>query len=121
MYDVKERLAGILTDFSCVDDDSVFSAYPDTVEDFPCIVFEESEQSDGDYRDNGAGGCDTFAVVHVFSKKLEDFPTAFAIMDEVYQKMLANDWVCINSREVADTQPDTEHRVATFRQFFFKE
>lgn len=104
---------------SLVSTDNIFNSYPDTIETFPCIVFIDENQSDVEYNDNKVGGSLCSVMIHIFSKKLDEYLTTSEIGIKVAEVMNEDLWYCSQNRETSDPDPDAEHRVMAFSKSIF--
>lgn len=98
-----------------VDSDRIFSSWPDEVKDFPCVIFLDENQSDGEYADNQALVSILQVSIHIFSKRLEGFATTSEIGSAVANIMNGDSWSCSQNGEIPDPQSDVEHRVMKFK------
>lgn len=102
-----------------VSGDNIFSSWPAEFETFPCIVFLDDYQSDVEYFDNKSGASRCSVTIHIFSKKLEGYLTTSEIAIAVAKVMNEDFWNCSQSGEVADPDPNAEHRVMVFNKSIF--
>lgn len=122
MINAKELYNQIFSDeriTALVPDENIFPSYPDEVEIFPCIAFMDDNQSDTEYNENMPGGENLSVMVHIFSKKLEEYLTTAKIAEVVAQVFNEKLWNCSQNREIADPDPNTEHRVMVFNTSIF--
>lgn len=125
MINAKVIYNNLLNDETIVElvgEDNILSAYPDEqIKKFPCVIFLDNNQSDGEYNDNKPGADNCSVQIHIFSKKLENYPTTSEIAI-VIAKVMNNDlWNCSQNREVSDPDPNCEHRVMIFSKSIFNE
>lgn len=106
-----------ITEF--VSADNILSAWPDEFEVFPCIIFLDENQSDSEYYDNKPGASSCYFQIHIFSKKLENYVTTSEIGVIIAKVMNEDLWNCSQNGEVADPDPDVEHRVMSFNKSIF--
>lgn len=99
--------------------DNIMSAYPAEVEDYPCIIFLDENQSDGEYNDNKAKASDCSVNIHVFSKKLDGYYSTSDIAEKICSVMNDDLWHCSKNGEVTDPDPNTEHRVLFFSKSIY--
>lgn len=97
-----------------VDEDFIFDAYPSTVEDFPCVCFVETKQTDIEYSDNAHSFEKCNVEIHIFTKALEDYPTTSEIGVVIANIFNRDFWSMQDSKEVAEPIEDVRHRVMTF-------
>ena len=103
-----------------VDDDNILSAWPDEeIENFPCIIFMDNNQADDEYNDNKAAASSCSVQIHIFSKKLDGYTSTADIAIAVAEVMNEDLWHCSQNGEVADPDPDAEHRVMSFNKSIF--
>lgn len=122
MINTKKLYNTILSDATItalVPADNIMSAYPAEVEVYPCIIFLDENQSDGEYNDNKAGSSDCSVNIHVFSKKLDGYYSTSDIAEKICSVMNADLWHCSKNGEVTDPDPDTEHRVLFFSKSIY--
>lgn len=124
MVNTKEIYNRLLGDSSLLDligGDKVFSAWPNLVDDenFPCVIFLDENQSDGEYADNRPIVARCSVAVHIFTKKVEEFATSSEIGMVIARIMGGDDWSCTQNGEVPDPLPDAEHRVMKFSKSIY--
>ena len=123
MINAKELYNSLLTDSritELVDEDNILSSWPnEEIENFPCIIFLDDNQSDDEYNDNrpSASGCSV--QIHIFSKKLDEYITTSEIAIKVAEVMNKDLWSCLQNGEVSDPDPNCEHRVMRFNKSIF--
>ena len=101
-----------------VDDDYIMDFYPETIEKFPCIIFQESGQNDREFADNLPIADEVSYQIHIYTKALADYPTSSEIGLVVAQVMKENFFTCSNNREVPDVDDNVRHRVMEFRKSY---
>lgn len=105
---------------SLVDDDNILSSWPaEEVEDFPCLIFLDDNQSDTEYNDNRPGAENCSVQLHIFSKKLDGYTTTSEIAIVIAEVMHDDLWHCSQNTEVSDPDPNCEHRVMVFSKSIF--
>jgi len=122
MINVKKIYNTLLNDSritALVDDDYILNAWPDEFEVFPCIIFMDMNQSDDEYNDNKAAASSCSVQIHIFSKKLDGYTSTADIAIAVAEVMNEDLWHCSQNGEVADPDPDAEHRVMSFNKSIF--
>jgi len=124
MINTKEIYMNLLSDEKItvvVSEDNILNAYPASIENFPCIVFIDENQSDEQYADNfpTTNRCDV--TIHIFSKKLDEYVTTSEISVIIAKVMNDNLWHCSMNKEITDPNPDVEHRVMDFSKSIFNE
>ena len=103
-----------------VDDDYILSAWPgEEIENFPCIIFMDNNQADDEYNDNKAAASSCSVQIHIFSKKLDGYTYTADIAISFAEVMNEDLWYCSQNGEVADPDPDAEHRVMSFNKSIF--
>lgn len=102
-----------------VNEDNILSAWPDEFKVFPCIIFMDNNQSDSEYNDNKAAASDCSVQIHIFSKKLDGYTSTSDIGEVVAEVFNEDLWHCSQNGEVADPDPDAEHRVMSFNKSIF--
>ena len=102
-----------------VPEDSIFNSWPSEFENFPCIVFVDEAQSDSEYYDNKPGASTCSVMIHIFTKRLDGYVTSSEVAIAISGVMNDDFWHCSQSGEVADPDPDVEHRVMVFNKSIF--
>ena len=97
-----------------VPEDNIFNAYPETIETFPALIFVDESQNDIEYADNKSMGSSCSLLVHIYSKKLNGYPTTSQIGIAVAEVMNENWWNCSSNGETAEPVDDVEHRIMRF-------
>lgn len=105
---------------SVISAENILNAYPAEVETFPCIIYLDDNQSDGEYSDNKSGASDCSIMVHIFSKKLPGYVTTTEVSLVIAEVLNEKLWHCYQNREIGDPDPDTEHRVMMFNKSIFE-
>ena len=124
MINSKEIYANLLSDErikTVVDENNILNAYPASVENFPCIVFIDENQSDGEYADNKHTADNCSVTIHIFSKKLDEYVTTSEIGVIIANVLNEDLWHCSMNREITDPNPDVEHRVMDFSKSIYNE
>ena len=122
MINAKETIYNILSDerlTSQVTD--IFDAYPTTIENFPCIIFIDSGQTDIEFADNQPLGVEVEITIHIFTKTLDGYLTTSQIGIIVDEIMKENYFICNSNMEVPDVDDNVRHRIMVFRNNFFSE
>ena len=120
MINAKKLYNTILNDSRITDMvKDVLDAYPETVEKFPCIIFQDENQSDIEFADNLPLGDSIAVQVHIFTKALKDYATTSEIGLKVAEVMRENYFTCRNNREVEDVNDNVRHRVMYFTREVF--
>lgn len=102
-----------------IPEDSIFNAYPDEIENFPCLVFLDDEQADTEYYENMPGASYCSVQVHIFTKKLDGYVSSAEVAIIVAEVMNEDLWNCSQNGEVQDSDPNVEHRVMRFGKSIF--
>lgn len=97
-----------------VPEENIFNAYPETIETFPALIFVDENQNDIEYADNKSLATSCSVLVHIYSKKLDGYPTTSEIGIKVAEVMNENWWNCSSNGETAEPANDVEHRVMRF-------
>jgi hypothetical protein len=122
MINTKEIYNKLLNDeriTELVDEDNILSAWPDEFETFPCIIFMDENQSDDEYYENMPGASRCSVQIHIFTKKLDGYASTSEIGAAVAEVFNEDLWHCSQNGEVADPDPDAEHRVMMFNKSIY--
>lgn len=122
MKNLNEIVYGILSGDEAIAGyvgDNILDAYPNMVENFPCIIFLDANQSDVEFADNKPLADEAEVEIHIFTKALDGFPTATEIGEAVYVAMNENYFVLTGGRGLSDPDPDVRHRIMNFRNIIF--
>lgn len=120
MINAKKLYNTILSDKRIQDvTKNIFDAYPETVENFPCIIFLDDNQTDIEFADNLPLGDALSVQIHIFTKALSDYATTSAIGLVVAEVMKEQYFTCRNNREVPDVSDNVRHRVMYFTREVF--
>lgn len=98
--------------------DNIMDFYPEEIETFPCIIFQENGQNDREFADNLPIADEVSYQIHIYTKALADYPTTSEIGLVVAQVMKENFFTCSNNREVPDVDDNVRHRVMEFRKSY---
>jgi len=123
MINAKKLYAKIFSDeriTAVIPENNILNAYPAEVEIFPCIIYLDENQSDGEYSDNKSGASGCSVMVHIFSKKLDGYVSTSDVAEVVAEVLNEKLWHCSQNREIGDPDPDTEHRVMVFNKSIFE-
>ena len=115
MINVKKYINGLLNGSSELKTlcKTILSSYPDEVTKFPCIIFEELNQSDTEYADMLPQGTTASISIHIFTKTLADYPTTSSIGQVCNNLLNGVLWNCDSNRELSESD-NIKHRVMTF-------
>lgn len=105
---------------SVIPGDNILNAYPAEVEIFPCIIYLDENQSDGEYSDNKSGASSCLLTVHIFSKKITGYVSTADVSVIIANVLNEKLWNCSQNKEVGDPDPDTEHRIMMFNKSIFE-
>lgn len=122
MINAKKLYNQILSDeriTALIPGENIFNSYPDEVEIYPCIIFMDENQSDTEYNENKPGASSCVVMIHIFSKKLDGFVTTSDVAEKICEVFHEKLWNCSQNREVADPDPNAEHRVMVFEKSIF--
>lgn len=120
MYNAKLLYNEILNDSRITDIvEDIFDAYPDTIETFPCIVFQEAGQRDIEYSDNSSKFVRISVQVHIFTKALDGYLTTTEIGQVVDTVMKENFFTEENNIELSEVVDNIRHRVITYNAEIF--
>ena len=97
----------------------IMSAYPQTVETFPLVVYEDQNSRDVEFSDNLPDGTAASVRVHIFTKTLTGYPTTTAIAEVVRDIFRADYWTLTANNETADVDDSIRHRVMDFTREFY--
>ena len=103
-----------------IPEDNILNAYPNEVEIFPCIIYLDDNQSDGEYSDNKSGASGCSLMVHIFSKKISGYISTAEVAIKIAEVLNEKLWHCSQNREIGDPDPNTEHRVIVFNKSIFE-
>ena len=104
-----------------VNEDNIMSSWPDEdLENFPCLIFLDDNQGDGEYNDNRPSASNCSVQIHIFSKKLEGYVSTSEIAIKVAEVMHDDLWHGSQNAEVSDPDPNCEHRVMRFSKSIFE-
>ena len=99
--------------------DNILNAYPNEIENYPCIVFLDENQNDSEYADNKPTADRCSVMIHIFSKKLDGYVTTSEISVIIAEVMNNDLWHCSQNGEISDPDPDAEHRVMRFEKSIY--
>lgn len=100
--------------------ENIFNSYPNEIEIFPCIIFVDENQNDTEYNENKPGASNCSVTVHIFSKKLDGYVSTADVAIQIAEVFNEKLWNGSQNREVADPDPNAEHRVMAFEKSIFK-
>ena len=117
MVNAKQIYNSLLSDSritSLIPEDNILNAYPSSIETYPCIIFLDENQVDTEYNDDMPGASDCSVTIHIFSKKIDDYPSTSTIAIAIAEVMNEKLWHGAGNGEVPDPDVDVEHRVMNF-------
>lgn len=123
MINTKIMCYNILTDSrltSVINEDSIFDAYPENVETFPCVIYLDSGQSDTEFADNLPTASDTSLDIHIFTKAEEGYPTATSIAEIICKLFREKYFTCTTNTEISDPDKTVKHRFLSFKNTFLE-
>ena len=99
--------------------ENILNAYPNGIENFPCIIFLDESQSDTEYNDNKPGASSCTIAIHIYSKKVDGFVSTSNVAIAIANVMNNDLWHCSQNGETSDPDPSVEHRVMRFEKSIF--
>ena len=123
MINVKKYINGLLNGSSELlsllgAGDKIYASYPDKITTFPCVIFEELDQSDTEYADMLPQGTTASITIHIFTKTLANYPTTSSIGQVCNNLLNGVLWNCGSNRELTEDGGTTKHRIMTFSTKF---
>lgn len=115
----KDLLSGSAELTEILGDGKILSAYPQEVNIFPLVVYEDQNSRDVEFSDNLPEGTAASVRVHIFTKTLEGYPTTTAIGEAVRRLFRADYWTLSTNQETADVDDSIRHRVMDFTREFY--
>ena len=98
---------------------TITDAYPSIINNFPCVIFLDAEQSDREFADN-LPTVDRLGVeIHIFTKAVGTYKTTTEIGLLVADIMKEQFFTCTSNREVPDVADNIRHRVMYFTREVF--
>lgn len=122
MINTKKIYNSLLNDeriTSLVNSDNILNAYPDEIENFPCIIFLDENQSDTEYYENMPGASSCSVQIHIFTKKINGWVKSSDVAIAIAKVMNEDLWNCSGNGEVSDPVSNVEHRVMRFNKSIF--
>jgi hypothetical protein len=96
---------------------NISDMYPETVTVFPMVIYQDDNQSDGEYCDNKPTISRQRFIVHIFTKL--DGPTTTAIGLQVARFFRDEYYDCGSNGEVSEPTEGVRHRVMMFSRELF--
>lgn len=124
MINAKELYYQMLHDERITDivgSNGIFDAYPETIEDFPCVIYLEENQNDVEFADNQPTTNNLSFQLHIFTKALDGYATTSQIALTVDEVLKEYYFVCRSNRELQDVQDNVRHRVLNYSRALFDE
>lgn len=118
MINTKKIYYNLLNDerlLSVIDDDNITDCYPNEVEQFPTVIFQDGEQIDAEFSDNLPTANTCNVDIHIFTKSLDNYPTTSEIGIIIGDIFRENYFVCNGNRELTESD-DIKHRIMNFRK-----
>lgn len=115
----KDLLSGSAELTEIVGEGKILSAYPQEVNIFPLVVYEDQNSRDVEFSDNLPEGTAASVRVHIFTKTLAGYPTTTAIGEAVRRLFRADYWTLGTNQETADVDDSIRHRVMDFTREFY--
>ena len=97
----------------------ILSAYPEEVEKFPLVIFEDVNQRDVEFSDNLPNGTSASVRIHIFTKALDGYPTTTTLGDVIHKLFRSEYWTCNGNAETQDVSDSVKHRVMDFSREFY--
>lgn len=122
MVNAKEICNALLQDgdvAGLVGNENLYNAYPALIEEFPSVIVLDENQRDAEFADNMPMVSVCTVALHIFTKSIEGYPTSSEIGIAAAGVMNSDFWHCVQNGEVADPQPDVEHRIMKFTKAVF--
>lgn len=118
MINTKKIYYNLLNDerlLSVIDDDNITDCYPNEVEQFPTVIFQDGEQTDAEFSDNLPTANICNVDIHIFTKSLDNYPTTSEIGIIIGDIFRENYFICNGNRELTESD-DIKHRIMNFRK-----
>lgn len=120
MFNAKKFINTILNDQRLTNMvEAVMDFYPDSIEKFPCVIFQEDGQNDVEFADNKPLADHISILIHIYTKTLKTYSTTSEIGAIVDVIMKENYFVCMNNYEAPDTEDKVRHRVLRYTREVF--
>lgn len=100
----------------------IMNAYPNKVEAFPTVVFEDMNQSDVEFYDNLPYATNCNVRIHIFTKVSgSKYPTTTEVGLIVHDIFREDFWSCTANMETSDVDDSIRHRIMDFTRPFLSE
>lgn len=96
----------------------ILSAYPQEVNIFPCVIYEEMGSSDVAFSDNLPEGTSEIVRIHIFTKTLTNYPTTNEVGEIIRNVFRTNFWAMTSNNELSEVD-SIKHRVMDFKREFY--
>ena len=97
----------------------IVDQYPDVIETFPLVVYQDDNQTDGEYADNQPMISRARVVVHIFTKATIGYPTTTTLGILVANVFKGLFFHCVSNGETPDDSVGVRHRVMIFSRELF--
>lgn len=100
----------------------IMNAYPNKIETFPLVIFEDMNQSDVEFYDNLPNATNCSIRIHVFTKVSGNkYPTTTEVGLIVHDIFRNDYWSCTANMETSDVDDSIRHRIMDFTRPFLSE
>lgn len=102
-----------------IGNNKIMSSYPQEVETFPLVIYEDLNSNDVAFSDNLPEGTRAQVRIHIFTKTLANYPTTTAIAEIIRNIFRSDFWACTMNQETNDVEDNIKHRVMDFSRAFY--
>lgn len=100
----------------------IMNAYPNKIETFPLVIFEDMNQSDVEFYDNLPNATNCSIRIHIFTKVSGNkYPTTTEVGLIVHDIFRNDYWSCTANMETSDVDDSIRHRIMDFTRPFLSE
>lgn len=100
----------------------IMNAYPNKIETFPLVIFEDMNQSDVEFYDNLPNATNCSIRIHIFTKVSGNkYPTTTEVGLIVHDIFRNDYWSCTANVETSDVDDSIRHRIMDFTRPFLSE
>lgn len=100
----------------------IMNAYPNKIETFPLVIFEDMNQSDVEFYDNLPNATNCSIRIHIFTKVSGNkYPTTTEVGLIVHDIFRNDYWSCTANMEISDVDDSIRHRIMDFTRPFLSE
>ena len=100
----------------------IMNAYPNKIEIFPLVIFEDMNQSDAEFYDNLPYATNCNIRIHIFTKVSgSKYPTTTEVGLIVHDIFRKDFWSCTGNVETSDVDDSIRHRIMDFTRPFISE